>query len=229
MVGACFSNLREVFVVILSRSLGEDPSVALVIVDLQVDFLPGGRLGVPRGDEVVPLANSIAQGFRNVILTQDWHPAGHVSFASSHAGRRPFETITLSYGEQVLWPDHCVQGSDGAALAPGLHVPHAQMIVRKGIHASLDSYSTFYEADRTTPTGLTGFLRDRRISTVCLLGLAADFCVAWSAVDAAGHGFTTFVIEEACRAIDMNGSLEKARADMVRAGVRFAARGAMGA
>lgn len=229
MVGACFSNLREVFAVILSRTVGDDPAAALIIVDLQVDFLPGGRLAVPRGDEVVPLANAIAQGFRNVILTQDWHPPGHVSFASTHAGRRPFETIRLSYGPQVLWPDHCIQGSEGASLAPGLHVPHAQMIVRKGIHAGLDSYSTFYEADRQTPTGLTGFLRDRGISTVYLLGLATDFCVAWSAVDAAGHGFTTFVIEDACRAIDMDGSLEKARADMAGAGVRFVGNEQMGA
>ncbi|MEW6256438.1 MAG: bifunctional nicotinamidase/pyrazinamidase [Pseudomonadota bacterium] len=211
----------------VSRTVGDDPAVALIIVDVQVDFLPGGRLAVPRGDEVVPLANSIAEGFRNVLLTQDWHPPGHVSFASTHAGRRPFETIPLSYGPQVLWPDHCVQGSEGAALAPGLHVPQAQMIVRKGIHAGLDSYSTFYEADRKTPTGLTGFLRDRGISTVYLLGLATDFCVAWSAVDAAGHGFTTFVIEEACRAIDMDGSLEKARADMAGAGVRFVESGGM--
>lgn len=201
--------------------VGEDSGTALVIVDVQVDFLPGGSLAVPDGDAVVPLANRIAPAFRNVILTQDWHPPGHVSFASSHPGRKPFETIALPYGPQVLWPDHCVQDLPGAALAPGLHVPHAQMIVRKGIHAGLDSYSTFYEADRRTPTGLTGFLRDRGIGTVYLLGLALDFCVAWSAIDAAGHGFSTFVIADACRAIDMNGSLDKAQADMAQAGVRM--------
>ncbi|MEW6123707.1 MAG: bifunctional nicotinamidase/pyrazinamidase [Pseudomonadota bacterium] len=200
-------------------------STALVIVDLQVDFLPGGSLAVPDGDAVVPMANRIARSFRNVILTQDWHPAGHVSFASSHPGRAPFEVIDMPYGPQVLWPDHCVQGTPGSAFAPGLDVPHAQMIVRKGIHEGLDSYSTFYEADRTTPTGLTGFLRDRGIDTVYLLGLATDFCVSWSAVDAAGHGFSTHVVENACRAIDVNGSLARARANMAQAGVRFVSSG----
>lgn len=209
--------------------VGEDPGTALVIVDIQVDFLPGGSLAVPDGDAVVPLANRIAPAFRNVILTQDWHPPGHVSFASSHPGRRPFEVIDLPYGPQVLWPDHCGQGTPGADFAPDLHVPHAQMIVRKGIHAGLDSYSTFYEADRRTPTGLTGFLRDRGIGTVYLMGLATDFCVAWSAVDAAGHGFSTFVIADACRAIDVDGSLDKARADMARAGVRMVSSGQAGA
>ncbi|WP_245454272.1 bifunctional nicotinamidase/pyrazinamidase [Aquabacter cavernae] len=208
-----------------SPRVGADPGTALVIVDLQADFLPGGRLAVPDGHAIVPLANRLAASFRNVILSQDWHPPGHVSFASSHAGRAPFDRIELAYGPQVLWPDHCVQGSAGADFAPGLHVPHAQLIVRKGIHAGLDSYSTFYEADRVTPTGLTGFLRDRGIGTVYLLGLATDFCVAWSAVDAAGHGFATHVIDDACRAIDVGGSLAAARADMANAGVRFVSSG----
>ncbi len=202
-------------------SIGENPRAALLLVDLQVDFLPGGSLAVAGGDEVVPLANRIASTFRNVILTQDWHPAGHVSFASSHAGRVPFEVITLPSGPQVLWPDHCVQDSPGAAFAPGLHVPHAQMIVRKGVHPGIDSYSTFYEADRTTPTGLTGALRDRGIDRVYLMGLATDFCVAWSALDAARHGFATHVILEGCRAIDADGSLARSLADMAAAGVKM--------
>src|SRR5262249_18465040 len=155
--------------------------------DLQVDFVPGGRLAVDRGHEVVPLINRLAAGFRNVVLTQDWHPPGHISFASTHPGKDPFEVIDLPYGQQILWPDHCVQGSTGAAFVDNLDVPHAQMIVRKGFHAGIDSYSTFYEADRATPTGLVGYLRDRGITDVYLAGLATDFCVAWSAVDAARH------------------------------------------
>ncbi|QTL03873.1 bifunctional nicotinamidase/pyrazinamidase [Aquabacter sp. L1I39] len=204
-----------------TSSIGENPRVALLLVDLQVDFLPGGSLAVAGGDEVVPLANRVASTFRNVILTQDWHPAGHVSFATSHPGRAPFEVIDLPYGPQVLWPDHCVQGTAGAAFAPGLDVPHAHMIVRKGVHAGIDSYSTFYEADRVTPTGLTGALRDRGIDHVCLMGLATDFCVAWSAVDAARHRFRTQVILDGCRAIDANGSLARAQADMAAAGVEL--------
>lgn len=203
-------------------SIGENPRAALLLVDLQVDFLPGGHLAVTGGDEVVPLANRIASTFRNVILTQDWHPPGHVSFASSHPGRAPFEIIDLPYGPQVLWPDHCVQASPGAAFAPGLDVPHAQMVVRKGVHPGIDSYSTFYEADRITPTGLTGALRDRGIERVYLMGLATDFCVAWSAVDAARHGFATHVILEGCRAIDADGSLARAHGEMAAAGVAMA-------
>ncbi|MFG1477475.1 bifunctional nicotinamidase/pyrazinamidase [Xanthobacter sp. V4C-4] len=194
----------------------------LVAVDLQVDFLPGGALAVPGGHEVVPEANHLATRFRNVVLTQDWHPADHVSFASNHPGKAPYDTICLPYGEQVLWPDHCVQDSIGARFATRLEIPHAQLIIRKGHHRGIDSYSTFYEADRATPTGLTGYLRERGIDTVYLLGLATDFCVAWSAVDAARHGFTTYVVEDACRAIDVNGSLERAWAQMNAAGVRRA-------
>lgn len=199
---------------------GGRANAALVVVDLQVDFLPGGRLAVPGSHEVVPLANALARRFRNVVLTQDWHPPDHVSFASRHAGRAPFEEIDLPYGRQVLWPDHCVQGSDGAGLAAGLDVPHAQLVIRKGHHRAIDSYSAFYEADRATPTGLSGYLRDRGIDTVYLLGLATDFCVSWSAVDAARHGFATHVVEDACRALDLDGSLAKAWADMTAAGVR---------
>jgi nicotinamidase/pyrazinamidase len=199
---------------------GADPRAALILVDLQVDFLPGGALAVPGGDEVVPLANRLAVGFRNVILTQDWHPRGHISFASTHAGRAIYDMINLPYGPQILWPDHCLQGTPGAAFAPGLDVPHAQLVVRKGHHKAIDSYSTFYEADRTTPTGLAGYLRERGIDTVYLAGLALDFCVSWSAVDAARHGFTTCVIEDACRSIDVDGSLAAALADMDRVAVR---------
>ena len=188
---------------------GADPRSALILVDLQVDFLPGGALAVPGGDDVLPLANRLAAGFRNVILTQDCHP-----------GRAVYDMIDLAYGPQILWPDHCLQGTPGSAFAPGLEVPHAQLVVRKGHHWAIDSYSTFYEADRTTPTGLAGYLRERGIDTVYLAGLALDFCVSWSAVDAARHGFTTYVIEDACRAIDVDGSLPAAFADMNAVAVR---------
>lgn len=192
---------------------------ALILVDLQLDFLPGGALAVPGGHEVMPLVNRLAAGFRNVVLTQDWHPPGHISFATSHPGRTPYDTIELAYGRQILWPDHCLQGSAGAGFSPELDVPHAQLIVRKGHHRAIDSYSTFFEADRTTPTGLAGYLRERGIEEVYLAGLALDFCVSWSAVDAARHGFSTHVVEDACRAIDVDGSLAAAFADMTAAGV----------
>lgn len=197
-----------------------DARSVLVAVDLQNDFMPGGRLAVARGDEVVPVVNRLARKFANVVLTQDWHPPRHVSFASVHAGKQPFETTRLAYGEQVLWPDHCVQGTDGAAFHKGLDVPHAQLVIRKGFHSGVDSYSTFYEADHRTPTGLVGYLHHRDLDRVFLCGLATDFCVAWSAVDAAHEGFETYVIEDACRAIDVGGSLAKAWKDMDEAGVR---------
>jgi nicotinamidase/pyrazinamidase len=193
---------------------------ALIIVDVQNDFCPGGRLAVPDGDAVVPLINALAQRFENVLLTQDWHPPGHISFASSHAGRKPFETTVLAYGQQVLWPDHCVQGSRGAAFHKGLDVPHAQLVVRKGYHAHADSYSAFLEADRETRTGLDGYLASRGIGRVFCTGLALDFCVAWTALDAVAFGLEAYVIEEACRAIDAGGSLAKARRDMRAAGVK---------
>jgi nicotinamidase/pyrazinamidase len=193
----------------------------LLVMDVQNDFLPGGRLAVPRGDEVVPVINRIAARFANVILTQDWHPPGHVSFASAHAGRKPFETIELPYGRQVLWPDHCLQASPGAGFAAGLSVPHAQAVIRKGYHAHADSYSALLEADRVTPTGLKAMLRERGLRHVYCCGLATDFCVAFSAVDAAIAGFDTVVIDDACRAIDSGGSLAAARRDMANAGVRI--------
>jgi nicotinamidase/pyrazinamidase len=176
---------------------GIGPSDVLIVVDVQNDFCPGGRLAVPGGDEVVMQINRLAAGFAHVLLTQDWHPAGHHSFASSHPGRVPFETITAAYGAQVLWPDHCVQGSAGAAFHPALDVPHAALVLRKGFRREIDSYSAFYENDRTTPTGLAGYLRERGLARIFLAGLAFDFCVRWSAEDARRLGFEAIVIEDA--------------------------------
>jgi nicotinamidase/pyrazinamidase len=192
----------------------------LIVVDVQNDFLPGGALAVPRGDEVVPVVNRLVGQFDNVVLTQDWHPRGHASFASSHPGRQPFETIELAYGKQVLWPDHCVQGTQGAAFHASLDVVKAQLVVRKGFHRDIDSYSGFLEADRSTATGLAGYLRERNLSELFLCGLATDFCVAWTALDARAAGFQATVIEDACRAIDLDGSLAKAWQDMAEAGVQ---------
>ena len=191
----------------------------LLVVDVQNCFIPGGSLAVNGGDEIVPIINRIAPAFRNVVLTQDWHTPGHVSFASSHPGKKPFETIQLPYGTQVLWPDHCVQGTEGAALAPGLSIPHAELVIRKGYRRDVDSYSAFLEADRKTPTGLGGYLRERGLHHVYLVGLATDFCVGWSALDARKAGFAATVIEDATRGIDTGGSLAKAWADMTGAGV----------
>ena len=199
-----------------------DTNSVLLVMDVQNDFLPGGALAVPRGDEVVPRVNRLASKFANVILTQDWHPPGHISFASRHAGRKPFESIELAYGTQVLWPDHCVQGSRGAEFAAELAVRHAQAVIRKGYHAHTDSYSALLEADRVTPTGLNGMLRERGIRRVYCCGLATDFCVAWSALDAQAAGFETWIIEDACRAIDTGGSLAAARRELAAAGVRLA-------
>jgi nicotinamidase/pyrazinamidase len=190
------------------------------VVDVQNCFVPGGTLPVTGGDQVVPVINRLAPLFDNVVLTQDWHTAGHISFASSHPGKKPFETTQLAYGTQVLWPDHGVQGTPDADLHPGLRIPHAQLIIRKGYHKGVDSYSAFYEADSTTPTGLVGYLRERGLSRVFLAGLATDFCVAWSAIDARKAGFTALVIEDACRGIDAGGSLAKAWADMQGIGVQ---------
>jgi nicotinamidase/pyrazinamidase len=198
----------------------DQPRTALIAVDVQNGFMPGGGLPVARGDEVVPVINRIGQLFDNVVITQDWHPPGHASFASSHAGKAPFEQITMPYGPQVLWPDHCVQGTHDAALHDDLQLPQAQLIIRKGFHAGIDSYSAFVEADRTTTTGLAAYLKARGIDTVYVCGLATDFCVAWTALDARAAGFETLVIEDACRAIDLDGSLAKAWDAMRAAGVR---------
>ena len=192
----------------------------LIVVDVQNDFCPGGRLAVQKGDEVVPLINELAQRFERVVLTQDWHPSGHKSFATSHPGHKPFDSIKLPYGEQTLWPDHCVQGSDGAALHKDLLVPHAQLVIRKGWHKELDSYSAFLEADRETRTGLDAYLRAHGVKRVFVCGLATDYCVAWTALDARKLRFAAVVIEDACRAIDMQGSLAAAWEKMEKAGVK---------
>jgi nicotinamidase/pyrazinamidase len=191
----------------------------LIVVDVQYDFLPGGALAVPDGDAVIGPINRLAKAFRHVLLTQDWHPESHASFASSHPGRQPFEMTELSYGPQVLWPDHCVQGTPGAEISRDLRIPHAQLVIRKGHNREIDSYSGFMEADRRTSTGLAGYLKERRFRRVFCAGLATDFCVAWTALDAKAAGFDTYLIEDASRAIDTNGSLEKAQADLSAAGV----------
>jgi nicotinamidase/pyrazinamidase len=193
---------------------------ALIVVDVQYDFLPGGALAVQDGDAVIAPINRLARVFRHVVLTQDWHPEGHASFASSHPGRQPFELVDLHYGPQVLWPDHCVQGTQGAEIARELDIPHAQLVIRKGYNAGIDSYSGFKEADRQTSTGLEGYLKERGFRRVFCAGLALDFCVAWTAMDAAAAGFETYLIEDASRAIDANGSLARARQDLDAAGVR---------
>jgi nicotinamidase/pyrazinamidase len=196
------------------------PDTALVVVDVQNGFLPGGSLAVAKGDEIAPLINNIAKSFHNVVLTQDWHTPGHISFASSHPGKKPFESIQLPYGNQTLWPDHCVQGTEGAALDKGLDIPHAQLILRKGYNPEVDSYSAFIEADGKLKTGLDGYLKGRGIKTIFLAGLATDFCVAWSATDARKLGLDAYVIEDACRGIDTQGSLAAAWKSMEKAGVK---------
>ena len=195
---------------------------ALIVVDLQVDFCPGGALAVAGGDEIVGPVNALMADHDAVVLTQDWHPADHSSFAGNHPGAQPFGTVAMPYGEQVLWPDHCVIGSKGAAFHPGLDLDCADLILRKGFRREIDSYSAFFENDRRTSTGLAGYLRDRGLTDLCFVGLAHDFCVAWSAIDAAHLGFSATVIEEATRAIDLNGSREAAQAAMREAGVTLA-------
>ena len=201
----------------------------LVIVDVQNDFCPGGALAVPGGDAVVPVINRISPAFAQVVLAQDWHPPGHQSFASSHPGRQPFETIEAAYGPQTLWPDHCVQDTPGAAFHADLETVRAEMIIRKGYRAEIDSYSAFFENDRTTATGLRGYLHERGLGRVFLCGLATDYCVTFSAIDAAKDGFEVVVIEDACRGIDLDGSLATAREAMTQAGVRFIDSSALGA
>ena len=193
---------------------------ALVAIDVQNDFCPGGALAVPRGDEVVPVINRLSRRFPHVVLTQDWHPRGHVSFASSHPGRKPFERIQVSYGEQVLWPDHCVPGTPGAELHRGLGTLEADIVVRKGSNPAIDSYSALYENDHRTSTGLAGYLRERGCRRLFLAGLATDFCVQYSALDARREGFEVFIVEDGVRGIDLDGSLTSAWERMAAAGVR---------
>jgi nicotinamidase/pyrazinamidase len=200
------------------RRLPGDREV-LLVVDIQNDFCPGGALSVPEGDAIIPAVNRLAAKFAHVVLTQDWHPAGHLSFASSHPGRRPFETTAVSYGTQILWPDHCVQGSGGAAFHPDLSVPHAELVLRKGFLREIDSYSAFRENDRCTPTGLASYLHERGFERLILAGLATDFCVLFSAIDAREAGFEVEVATEACRGIDLDGSLDRAMRAMAEAGV----------
>lgn len=192
---------------------------ALLVIDVQNDFIPGGQLPVPEGDLIVPLINRLGDRFKQVIIAQDWHPPGHASFASSHPGREPYEVIELPYGAQTLWPDHCVRATAGAELHKDLNLPHAQLIIRKGCNPDIDSYSAFLEADRKTTTGLAGYLKERGIDTLYLVGLALDFCVMFSALDARAAGFNVFVVLDACRAIDLDGSLAAAIERMQVAGV----------
>ncbi|MFN3657071.1 MAG: bifunctional nicotinamidase/pyrazinamidase [Pseudolabrys sp.] len=193
---------------------------AFLVVDVQNDFCPGGALSVPHGDEIVPLVNKLAQRFAHVLLTQDWHPRGHLSFASSHPGKKPYDVIDVAYGSQVLWPDHCVQGTRGAAFRDDLDIPHAELVLRKGYHREIDSYSAFFENDRKTRTGLAGYLSERGLRRVFIAGLAFDFCVRYSAEDAHREGFEAIVIEDACRGIDIDGSVEATREVFARTGVR---------
>lgn len=193
----------------------------LLVIDVQNDFCPGGRLAVPRGDEVVPVINRMARDFRHVVLTQDWHPEGHSSFASAHRGRDAFSTIAMPYGTQTLWPDHCTWGSEGAKFHPGLDIPQTALVIRKGFRPEIDSYSAFFENDHKTPTGLLGYLRERQLTRIVCVGLAFDYCVRYSAEDAAQHGFDTIVVEEACRAIDLNGTAAQTKAAFRDKGIRL--------
>jgi nicotinamidase/pyrazinamidase len=185
------------------------PTDVLLVIDMQRDFLPHGALAVPDGDAIIPGINALAAGFPHVILTQDWHPLGHISFASSHPGRRPFETIEVSYGTQHLWPDHCVQNTPGAKIDPRVQIPQAELILRKGFRRDIDSYSAFLEDDHTTPTGLAGYLRERGLTRLFLCGLAYDFCVGFSAIDGAALGFECHVLEDLSRAVDLPSSFDR--------------------
>src|SRR6266508_2896003 len=203
-----------------AKKIKPGPKDILLVVDVQNDFIPGGSLPVKEGDQVVGVINRLAPAFERVIMTQDWHTPAHISFASSHPGKKPFEMIDLPYGKQVLWPDHCVQGTPGAELHKDLNIPHAELIIRKGYRTQMNSYSAFYEADGKTTTGLAGYVKDRGLQRVFLVGLATDFCVGWSALDARKVGLPALVVEDACRGIDANGSLAKAWEQMKKAGVK---------
>lgn len=205
--------------------MGSGPAIddgdVLLVVDVQNDFCPGGALPVADGDSVVPVVTRLADKFRHVVLTQDWHPPAHRSFASAHAGKTPYEQVELHYGPQILWPDHCVQETEGAAFHRGLAIPHAALVLRKGFRREIDSYSAFFENDQRTPTGLAGYLRERGFSRVVIVGLALDFCVRYSAEDARKAGFEAIVVEEGCRGIDVNGSVAATRRELIAQGVRL--------
>ncbi len=194
-------------------------SCALIVIDVQNDFCPGGALAVPDGDKVIEVIHRVAPAFEHVILTQDWHPPGHHSFACVHQGKRHFDSIEVPHGTQTLWPDHCVQGTWGADFHPSLHLPQAELLLRKGFRPHIDSYSAFFENDRTTPTGLGGYLKERGLTRVFLVGLAYDFCVGFSALDAVRLGFEAAIVRDACRAIDLDGSMAKIESEFTRAGV----------
>jgi nicotinamidase/pyrazinamidase len=210
----------------MAITIGE--SDVLLVVDVQNDFCPNGNLPVPHGDEVVPTINRLADRFRHVVLTQDWHPPGHQSFASSHPGKRPFDTVTVAYGQQILWPEHCVQGTIGAQFHDDLQIPHAELVLRKGFRPTIDSYSALYENDRKTPTGLAGYLRERSLTRIFVAGLALDFCVRYSAEDARREGFSVTVIEDACRGIDVEGSVAATRESFAALGIATLAADAVG-
>jgi nicotinamidase/pyrazinamidase len=195
------------------------PTDALLLIDLQPDFMPGGALAIPGGDEIVPLINTLARRFDHVLLTQDWHPTGHISFASAHAGRQPYEQIAAPYGPQTLWPDHCLQHTPGAALHPALDIPHAELILRKGFRRGIDSYSAFLENDHATPTGLAGYLRERNLRRLFLAGLAYDFCVRFSAIDGKSLSFETLVLEDACRAVALRNTVAETNAAFAERGI----------
>jgi nicotinamidase/pyrazinamidase len=203
------------------RERSREDREVLIIVDVQNDFCPGGALAVRDGDAILPAVNRLAGEFSHIVLTQDWHPPGHASFAGAHPGRRPFETIAFDYGPQTLWPDHCVQGTKWAAFHPGLEAPRAELVLRKGFRSEIDSYSAFRENDRATPTGLIGYLRERGLDHITLCGLATDYCILYSALDARAAGFTVELAAKACRGIDLDGSLHRALQAMARAGVRI--------
>ncbi len=197
-------------------------SEALIVIDMQKDFCPGGALAVSGGNDIVPVINDLIEGHEHVVMTQDWHPSGHSSFASSHKGLQPFQTITMPYGIQTLWPDHCIQGTTGADFHANLIWTRAELVIRKGFNPHIDSYSAFFENDRTTPTGLSGYLRERGITKITLCGLATDFCVAYSALDAIKNGFAATLVLKACRGINMDGSEATMLATMQKAGVTIA-------
>jgi len=222
-IGLCGTGLVAMSGVRIGLAAGKistDDKSVLIVVDVQNCFLPGGSLAVTNGDQVIPVINRIAKAFSNVVLTQDWHTPGHISFASAHSGAKPFDTIKLPYRDQVLWPDHCVQGTSPADISKDISIPQPELIVRKGYHKDMDSYSAFFEADHKTPTGLGGYLTQRGIDRAFVAGLATDFCVAWTAMDARSIGLETYVVEDACRGIDTGGSLATAWVAMEKAGVK---------
>jgi nicotinamidase/pyrazinamidase len=210
----------------MSMKIGD--SDVLLVIDVQNDFCPGGNLAVPEGDKVVPVINRLARRFHHVVATQDWHPAGHHSFASSHAGRKPYDTVEAAYGQQVLWPDHCVQGTDGADFHPDLALPSLELVIRKGFRPHIDSYSAIFENDHQTPTGLAGYLKERGIKRVFVCGLALDFCVRYSAEDAKRQGFDVVVIEDACRGIDVGGSVKATRESFTALGIETVSSASVG-